>query len=166
MNNSDSQVPNILHPSSVHAAIGNVYGQLEKGHRVNLGSAGLILSICAAGAFFWDEAFPSSFKFQSQDDAAGQCIVWRNTAWDLLDQAQRAASHCVDAVQARIVLADLLYNMEGTTSRYRYIQSCARAVAYELRLHLVDLPSNNSADTLVSREMKRRLWWHIACTDW
>lgn len=166
LDSSDSQVPNILHPSLVQATIDNVYNQLQQGHKINLGSAALILSICAAGAIYWDSEFSSRFNLHSEDDAAAQCVVWRNAAWDLLDQAQRAALHSLDAVQARIVLAELLYNMEGTTSRYRYVQSCARAVAYELRLHLVDLPGNSSADTSILREMQRRLWWHIVSTDW
>lgn len=146
--------------------IGDVYTQIRQGHRIDLGSAALILSLCAASAFFWDEDFPSRVNFLSEGIAATQSLVWRSAAWDLLDQAQRAASNSLEAIQARLILADLLYNNEGTTSRYRYVQSCARAAAYELKLHLIDLPGNSSTDTPVLREMKRRLWWYVASTDW
>lgn len=166
LNSSDSQVPNILHPSSVQASIVDVYSHLQQGQKTNLGSAGLILSICAAGALLWEEGFSSRFNSLSNDNAATQCIVWRTAAWDLLDEAQRVGLRSLEAVQARLVLAEILYNMEGTTSRYRHVQSCARTAAYELRLHLVDLPGNISADTPFLREMKRRLWWHIASNDW
>lgn len=166
LNNSDSQVPNILHRSSVQVSIVDVYSHLQQGHKINLGSAGLILSICAAGALLWEEGFSSRFSFLSDDNAATQCIVWRTATWDLLDQAQRIGLHSLEAIQARLILAEILYNMEGTTSRYRYVQSCARTAAYELRLHLVDLPGNMSADTPFLREMKRRIWWHIASNDW
>lgn len=166
VNSSDSQVPNILHPSSVQNTIADVYSHLQQGHKISLGSAGLILSLCAAGALLWEEGFSSRLNLLSEDNAVTQCILWRNAAWDLLDQAQRAASHSLEAVQSRLVIADILYNMEGTTSRYRYVQACARAAAYELRLHTIDLPGNISADTPFLREIKRRIWWHIASNDW
>lgn len=155
-----------MHPPLVQAMIEDVYTQLRQGHKISLGSAALILSISAASACVWDDDFPPSYNFASEVDAAAQCVVWRCAAWDLLDQAQRASLNSVDAIQARLILADVLYNIEGTTSRFRYIQSCARAAAYEIRLHLTDLPGNTSTDTPVLREMKRRLWWYIAATDW
>lgn len=166
VNSSDSQVPNILHPSSVQYTIADVYSHLQQAHKISLGSAGLILTLCAAGALLWEEGISSRFNLLSEDNAITQCILWRNAAWDLLDQTQRAASHSLEAIQARLVIADILYNMEGTTSRYRYVQACARAAAYELRLHTIDLPGNISADTPFLREMKRRIWWHIASNDW
>lgn len=56
--------------------------------------------------------------------------------------------------------------MEGTTARFRYLHSCARAAAYELKLHLIDFPGLDSTDGLILREMKRRIWWYLVGTDW
>lgn len=166
IDSSDFHVANILHAPLVEAMVDDVYTRLRQGHCTDPGSAALILSLCAASAFFWDEASQSRFNFLSEDNAAAQSLVWRSAAWDLLDQAQRAASHSLDGIQARLLLADLLYNIEGTTSRYRYIHSCARAAAYELRLHLIDLPGSSLTDTPDLLELKRRIWWYIASTDW
>lgn len=168
LDNSDFRFGNVMHSPSVQAMIGKVYARLRQGHRIDLGSAALILSVCAASAFFWDQdrQVPAHFSFESEDHAAAQSHAWRGVAWDLLDQAQRASSHSLDALQARLVLADVVYNLEGTTSRFRYIHGCARAMAYELKLHVVDLPGRESTDSPFLREMKRRLWWYIASTDW
>lgn len=168
LDNSDFRFGNVMHAPSVQAMIGEVYARLRQGHRVDLGSAALILSVCAASAFFWDgdREVPAHFSFGSEDHAAAQSHAWRAVAWDLLDQAQRAAAHSLDALQARLVLADVVYNLEGTTSRFRYVHACARSMAYELKLHVVDLPGRETTDGPFLREMKRRLWWFIAATDW
>lgn len=156
----------MLHSPSVRSTIGDVYTQLRQGHKINYGSAALILGICAASAFFWDRDYPAHFRFLSEDNAAAQSHAWRGAAWDLLDQGQRAATQSLNTIQARMVVADVLYNLEGTTSRYRYLYSCARAAAYEMKLHLIDLPGRESDDSAFQREMKRRVWWYLAATDW
>lgn len=166
MDNSDFRFGNVMHPPSIQTMIGEVYAQLRQGQPIDLGSAALILSVCAASAFFWERGTPAQFNFPSEDHAAAQSQAWRAVAWDLLDQGQRAALHSLDAVQARMVLSDIVFNQEGTTARFRYIHACARATAYELRLHTLDLPGNDSSDTLFLREMKRRVWWSLASTDW
>lgn len=166
MNTSHFRFGNVMHPPSVQAMIGEVYAQLRQGHRIDLGSAALILSVCAASAFFWDRDALAQFNFLSEDHAASQAHAWRSVAWDLLDHAQRAATHSLDAVQAWLVLADVVYNTEGTTARFRCVHACARAAAYELKLNTVDLPGNKSSDSPLLRELKRRVWWSLASTDW
>ncbi len=74
-----------------------------------------------------------------------------------------------------MLLADLIYNTEALSFRFRYMQNCAVAVARELSLHLVDSPSRPRPaaaaayprdDDATTREIKRRIWWHLASTDW
>lgn len=146
--------------------IHKLYTQLRRGQAIDLGSAALILSFCAVSAFFWDKNFPSTLSFLAEDKAAAQSYAWRGAAFDLLDQCQQTALKSLDAIHARMVLADLIYAIEGTSSRFRYIHSEARAAAYELGLHVVDLPGNESYDSEVLRETKRRTWWYLATTDW
>ncbi|ROV95207.1 hypothetical protein VMCG_08564 [Cytospora schulzeri] len=155
-----------MHSPTAHTMIEDIYTQLNQGHAVDLGSVALVLSFCAASAFFWDKDFQSAFDFLTEDNAAAQSHAWRRAAFDLLDQCQRTALKSLEAIHARLVLADLIYNMEGISSRFRYIQSGARAAAYELGLHVVDLPGNESSDSEFLRETKRRIWWYLATTDW
>lgn len=155
-----------VHSPTVRTMIHDLYAQLRQGQEIDLGSAALIFSFCANSAFFWDKDLPSTFNFLAEDKAAAQSHAWRGAAFDLLDQCQRTALKSLDAIHARLVLADLIYNIEGTSSRFRYIHSGARAAAYELGLHVVDLPGNESGDSEPLRETKRRAWWYLATTDW
>ncbi|KAI7787372.1 hypothetical protein LA080_016447 [Diaporthe eres] len=166
LDNTDFHVVNFIHYPTVQAMIHKLYTQLRQGEKVNLASVAFVLSFCAACAFFWDQEFPCGFNFLSEENAAACSQVWRASAFDLLDQSQRAALNSLDVIIGRLILADLTYNMEGTSSRFRYIQSGARAAAYEMGLHLIDLPGHEDRDTSLHREMKRRVWWYLASTDW
>ncbi|KAG6353761.1 hypothetical protein INS49_005239 [Diaporthe citri] len=166
LDNTDFHVVNFIHYPTAQATIAKMYTQLRQGEKVNLASVAFVLSFCAATAFFWDQEFPCGFSFLSEENAAAYSQVWRASAFDLLDQSQRAALNSLDAIIGRLILADLIYNMEGTSSRFRYIQSGARAAAYEMGLHLIDLPGHEDGDTSIYREMKRRVWWYLASTDW
>lgn len=166
LDNTDFHVVNLINYPTTQTMIQELYTQLRQGEKVNLASVAFVLSFCAASAFFWDQEVPSIFNFRSEESAAAHSHKWRASAFDLLDQSQRAALNSLDAIHARLILADLIYNMEGTSSRFRYIQSGARATAYEMGLHLIDMPSHENGDSDLSREMKRRVWWYLASTDW
>ncbi|KAK3361301.1 hypothetical protein B0T24DRAFT_539615, partial [Lasiosphaeria ovina] len=133
--------------------------------------AALILGVAATAAFFWEEprAGESGTRhpFESRGHAEHFLRLWRKAAWDLLDQARRAATAIAGGslveVQAVLVLADLIYNMEGCSTLFRQFHSTALAVAREAKLHLVD---SATADCAMLREIKRRVWWYIASTDW
>lgn len=164
---SDFHVAAILHPPSFHSSMVHLFAQLRDDQAVvDTGAAALALAVCAAAAFYWDQDLPFLFNFQSEQHAAAQSHTWRTAAWDILDQSQRCASNNLETIQARLVLSDLIYNMEGITARFRYMHSCARAAAYEARLHLIDLPGCESTDGPILKEMKRRIWWYSAGTDW
>ncbi|KAB5581140.1 hypothetical protein GE09DRAFT_463982 [Coniochaeta sp. 2T2.1] len=131
--------------------------------------AAFIFSFCATAAFFWDKrGFPSYQMFSSVDQAVRQSNVWLNAAWDLLDQSRRVpGSGSLHEVQAYLVLSDLLYNMEGCSTRFRYLHNRALTVAREIQLHLIDVATGTGpVDDDPLTEVKRRLWWHIASTDW
>lgn len=166
LENTDFHVVNLIHCPTTQTMIHKLYTQLRQGEKAKVGSVAFVLSFCAASAFFWDQEFPSSFNFLSEENAAERSHAWRAAAFDLLDQSQRAAMDSLEVIVARLILADLIYNMEGTSSRFRYLHSGARAAAYEIGLHLVDLPGHENGDTSLYREMKRRVWWYLASTDW
>lgn len=68
-------------------------------------------------------------------------------------------------------LVFLLYHADGFSLKVRALHSSAISVAKELGLHRTDAPRNglplprNQAE-IVDRELRRRIWWHLACTDW
>lgn len=167
-----SHLLHIIHAPSTRALVSDVYTRLSHGQQVRNGEVALILGIAASSAFLWDGHVDANHDFDSHEDAAYRSRVWRKAAWDLLDQSLRATSGSLQDVQARMVLAELIYNMEGCSPRFRCLQSAALAVAREISLHLTDAPDRHRGempDTVedgLLREIKRRTWWHLVSTDW
>lgn len=168
-------IPRTIHVPSVQSMISDFYlktfhAQPPDKTTVDVAHAALILSICATTAFFWDrDASPSCQLFVSVDQAAQQADVWLNMAWDLLDQSRRVVgSGCLVEVQAHLILSDLVYNTEGCSTRFRYLHNRALAVSHEISLHLVDAAQvrQGDVDNDPITEVRRRVWWHIASTDW
>ncbi len=162
----------IFYEQSVRALIADVYTRLSHGQQVSLSKAAFLLSIAASSAFLWDRHTIASHQFDSEDAAAHQSCVWRKAAWDLLDQSLRASPGSLYEVQARMILAELIYNIEGCSARFKHLQTTALSVAREISLHLIDAPSYCRWETpgemedAATREIKRRTWWHLVTTDW
>ena len=136
---------------------------------VKMAKAAFTLSICAMSAFCWEKSdTTASPLFNSTEDAVQQARVWLRATWDLLDQLRWGpSSGSFLEVQASMNLGDLIYNIEGCSSRYRYLHSHTISIAHEMSLHLIDAPSlrRNTEDSHLT-EVKRRVWWHIASTNW
>lgn len=170
--NDPSHLLHVIHAPSTLALVSDVYTRLSHGQQVRNGEVALMLGIAASNAFLWDGHMDAKYTFDSLEDAAYRSRVWRKAAWDLLDQSVRATSGSLQDVQARMILADLIYNMEGCSPRFRCLQSAALAVGREILLHLIDAPDRHKGESLDSvedgmvREIKRRTWWHLVSTDW
>lgn len=68
-------------------------------------------------------------------------------------------------------LVFLLYHADGFSLKVRALHGSAISVAKELGLHRTDavrngLPPPKNQEDVVDREVRRRIWWHLACTDW
>lgn len=133
---------------------------------------GLTLSICATAAFFWEKNAADICRlFPSEEDASRQGRPWLRAAWNLLDQLRRIpCSESFEEVQANVILSDLIYNIEGCSTRYRSLHHRTLAIAREISLHLIDAqPASNGVGTQEDehqKEERRRVWWHIASSNW
>jgi len=156
----------VVYEPHARAVFNAVYDDLAAGKTVRHSKVGLILSICATCAFFWTESQRSFFRFESAAQAKQATLLWRKAAWDILDQSPRTGEATLEDIQALMVLADLIFNTEGLSFRFRYLQSCAVSTARDNSLHLVDSPLRAGHDDPITREMKRRIWWHLSGTDW
>ncbi|KAK0701728.1 hypothetical protein B0T26DRAFT_757722 [Lasiosphaeria miniovina] len=177
---SSNFLPRAFHLPSARVAINNFFSSSsgnhiirQDGNQTSVASvAAFILSICAASAFFWEpSAAATCTLFSSKEDASRQARAWLSTAWELLDQLRQIpGSASLVQVQASVILSDLIYNMEGCSSRFRCLHYSALALAREISLHLIDAPGpvkvNGSEQDGHLTEVKRRVWWHIASTDW
>ncbi|TVY69302.1 putative transcription factor lepB [Fusarium oxysporum f. sp. cubense] len=92
-------------------------------------------------------------------------------AMDCLEQHRRRADHTLDNVQALILLSFGIHHTETFSPRYRVLLAEAIAVSHSLGLHVVDRVSvrrdHSKVDgDPVTQEIKRRVWWYLAATDW
>ncbi|KAI8309677.1 putative transcription factor lepB [Colletotrichum sp. SAR11_59] len=156
----------IIHAPTTRAMIDTFYNTLSKGEDPSAAQAALILSIAATSAFFFNENSKAFSTFASSQDATQAALAWFRSALNILDQSQQIAYGCLAEVQARTILAYLIYNFEGCSGRFRFLHSCSLASAREGLVHLVDSPNSEQQDDVTTKEIKRRVWWHIAATDW
>ncbi|KAI1073910.1 hypothetical protein F5B20DRAFT_596821 [Whalleya microplaca] len=165
----------ILHESSTRSLVEDFYTQLEQNQAGDPASAALILSIAATSAsFFNDDSGESGPRvFASTEEAARASAAWSQSALKILQDPARPTSTSLAACQAWAIIAYVVYNAEGCSARFRFLHSCSVAVARDSSLHLVDSPTMIAAaaaaerqDDVATREIKRRLWWHLASTDW
>lgn len=156
-----------IYPPATRDLVADLYARIPHGQQVSLASVALVLAIAATSAFMWDKRTSSSQCFNSESDAAKQSLVWRKNVWTLLEQTRRVAAGSFEEVQATIILSDLVYNIEGCSQRFRNLQSQALAAAHEISLHLLDSRhASGTEDDDLTREVKRRVWWHMVSTDW
>lgn len=92
-------------------------------------------------------------------------------AMDCLEQHRRRADHTLENVQALILLSFGIHHTETFSPRYRVLLAEAIAVSHSLGLHVVDrVPVRRGYSKVdgdpVTQEIKRRVWWYLAATDW
>ncbi|KAH8664531.1 hypothetical protein BX600DRAFT_437074 [Xylariales sp. PMI_506] len=156
-----------LYKPTVALIVDRFYNQLKNGEAGDSAYAALILSIGALSAFSYDEDNDSQRIFNSAEEAAQTAKAWITSACHLLDDADRGFSSTLEECQARAVLTQAVYNTEGCSARFRFLHSCCITAARDLSLHVIDSPCKaEKRGDVITAEMKRRLWWHIAGSDW
>lgn len=155
----------VIYEPSARSLINTFYSQVEKGYEGDPSVAALILSIASTSASFSSHDQDGIFGSLEEADQASTC--WREKALALLDDTQFSTPSSLERCQARTIIAYVVSNVEGCSVRYRFLHSCAMAVARDMSLHLIDSPiATDKLDDVPTREIKRRLWWHLATTDW
>ncbi|KAI1347072.1 hypothetical protein F5Y01DRAFT_257508 [Xylaria sp. FL0043] len=157
----------IIYEPSARSLINTFYTQLESGHEGDPTAAALILSIASTSASFFHHR--STHKiFASIEEADQASAAWRQAALAILDETQFSTQGSLERCQARAIIAYVVSNVEGCSARYRLLHSYSMAIARDMSLHLIDSPTMaaDKSDDLLTKEMKRRLWWHLASTDW
>ena len=119
---------------------------------------------------YWGLSENTSGIFGSKQTAINVAVLWLRMALDVLEHVRRTASASLETVQAGIIIVFLIYHIEGFSPKVRAIVYATLSVAKDLGMHRTDDPSFLPAETsqieIVEREMMRRVWWHLASTDW
>ncbi|KAL0938125.1 uncharacterized protein CTRU02_207856 [Colletotrichum truncatum] len=156
----------IIHVPATRSVINAFYTSLSQGEDPNPAHAALILGIAATSAFFFSGNSEASNTFTSSEEATKTALTWVRSVLNIFEQSPPCTLGCLEEVQARVILSYLVYNFEGCSGRFRFLHSCSVAAAREGSLHIVDSPSLEQQNDAVTREIKRRIWWHIVATDW
>ncbi|KAI1318989.1 hypothetical protein F5Y16DRAFT_110711 [Xylariaceae sp. FL0255] len=157
----------IVYEPSVRALINRFYTQLEQGLEADAVAAALILSIASVSASFYCSLVAKNKLFATSEDAFHMSTVWSLASLNILEPVYCSRGRSLEQIQALAILSYVSSNNEGSADRFRVIHSCALAAARNMSLHLTDSPTaaHKSYDH-ITKEIKRRVWWSIAATDW
>ena len=162
----------ILHVPTVRSFMKSFYLRLNQNEAVSSDEAALLLSIFAIAAYFY-QPFDNSEVATSRKDGVHLSKFLSKGALDVLDYSRRNTSGTLGDVQASIFMSFVTYHLDGFSARGRFLSTAAASIARELRLHRLDaeietstVENESSVRCLIDREVKRRVFWYIASTDW
>ncbi len=158
----------VIHGPTTRDLIRKFYDGISRGEQLPPHTAALVLGMGAVSAYLWQPDTGHYSRFACAKDAAGASLVWRDWASDILTTTatQGPGASTLEEVQAWTLLSFMIQNVEGCSYRFRIFHNQSLTAARECLLHLIDSPKYGRSDDGVTREIKRRIWWHIAATDW
>ncbi|KAI7000126.1 hypothetical protein KC360_g751 [Hortaea werneckii] len=143
---------------------------MDAGKMPQWSSAALILAITASIAGYWGLGEAHHSFFASPNEAMAVAMYWTKCALDLMDYAWRTSTPDFETIQTSIVLVFLLYHLEGFSPKLRHIHGTAIMKARDIGLHITDSAQakrpEETREQIIDAEMRRRVWWHLASTDW
>ena len=160
-----------MHIPTIRSLINATYLRINQRETVLPGQAALLLSIFALAAFFYHPCDDSEVA-STERDAIRLSKFWSKCALDVLDHSRRNTSGSLEDIQAYIIMSLAIHHLDGFSTRGRLLTTTATSLARDLRLHRLDAENESpaekqtSARDLIDREVKRRVFWYIASTDW
>ena len=158
-------IHHVVHTPSLVSMLDEVYACLNQQSYVKPGNVILLLSIFASCTHYWIQQDCECGLFSTCSDANSQSPLWLQAIEDVLDVAHRTAYISIEGIQGIIIATYVLLNVDGFSRRCRSLYSIALLLARELKLHCLDHPSNDSANS-AQAEIGRRVWWYLVATEW
>lgn len=162
-------ISRVLHIPTVRALIRAVYLRLTLDKPGPPGQAALLLSIFALAAVFY-QTFEHSEVATSEQEAMDLAKLMGKGALDVLDYSRRSTSGTMEDIQACILMSYVTFHLDGFSARGRLLSATAAAIAKDLCLHKLDarrfIEQDISLHDMIDREVKRRVFWYIASSDW
>ncbi|CZR64385.1 uncharacterized protein PAC_14283 [Phialocephala subalpina] len=159
----------IIHVPTVQRILDTLYDRMEENQLPEYGHIAIISTIFALSAYF---SSPQSNLYFPHGEAKRYSYRWVSLAQHAL-----AASNClsvpsVEALQSLILISQHLMPNIGAIATLRTLAATSMHTARAMGLHKIDTPANKArrqnAEEVdwVDIEVKRRIWWHLASTDW
>lgn len=57
-------------------------------------------------------------------------------------------------------------NLQGLSKKYWLLHITSITLARDLSIHVLDHPARKKSKNVIENEVKRRIWWFLATTDW
>ena len=144
----------------------NIYSLLETPNRMPPGQIVLIVSVFAAAAYFWPLPDSKSGAASGLQEAHRTTSFWTETARALINRCIHFDYISLEVVQGIIILLSVVGSLEGPSHKFRGLLNQGLVVAQELKLHISDYENTGEAEDQVQKEIRRRVWWYLATTDW
>lgn len=160
----------VFQPHCLQRVIDAVYMHPHAQVQSKVADVALLLSMIASVSHLWRPQRSKCLVFLSAKEAASMSLIWSDAALDILEYSKRTTAVSIEDLQATIVISYVIYNSQGFSPMFRSLHSNIIMMARDLSLHKTDSPRRNREADLppfqIEADVKRRLWWHIAATDW
>lgn len=125
----------------------------------------LFLSIFASSAFYVCHSHSHAISDQLKD-ASKWHNTWKEAALLALLQPDAIRSSSLVSLQTILIMTYLIWDTEGQSSMFHTLRGIAHSKAIQMKIHRLDAHHPTEDDDVIVTELKRRLWWHLASTDW
>jgi hypothetical protein len=157
-------VYHIIHVPTTRQQLLGIYASLEACRKPNCSHLALAATILAVAVYFRSN-LPEAAAVREQEK--GSCTKWSLLAQRALAEANHLTSPSLESLQTTIIMTQFLPNYGQNTS----FTATLTHTAHMLQIHRVDSVRNHklreeTGYDAVELEVKRRIWWYIAGTDW
>ncbi|KAG4435384.1 hypothetical protein IFR05_009127 [Cadophora sp. M221] len=158
----------VIHAPTVRERFDSLYTNIETGLKPNYAHLALISTLFALGAYFSTTTSGLYFK-------PPESMIY-SRRWTLLAQEALSVTNClaepsIETLQSLILISQHMMANIGAIAMLRTLSTTIMHTARAMSLHTLDSVRNkklreNTTVDHVDLEVKRRIWWHIASTDW
>lgn len=161
----------VVYLPNVRIMLDQVYDRMDNDEPCEHGHVALLLSMFATTSNIWTHENGVACIFDSMVEATQCSTIWAEAAVAVLKQMYNSGSNSLEQVQASVILGFAMLTKEGLSARSRWLNHAATIAARDLSLHVLDGEKERarrakSPEDGIQLEMKRRLWWHLASSDW
>lgn len=157
-------VYHVIHVPTTRQQLLGIYASLEARQMPTRSHLALIATILAVAVYFRSTLLETA---ELREQEKGSCTKWSLLAQRALSEANHVTSPTLESLQTTIIMTQFLPNYGRNTS----FTAMLTHTAHMLQLHRVDSVRNRNLREetgydAVELEVKRRIWWYIAGTDW
>ena len=161
----------VVYLPTVRVMLDQVYDRMDNDEPCEHGHVALLLSMFATTSNIWTDENGTACVFSSTVDATRCSTIWAEAAITVLEHLHNSGFSSLEQVQASVILGFAMLTKEGLSARSRWLHHAATIAARDLSLHVLDGEKEKarrakSPEDEIQLEMKRRLWWHLASSDW